>query len=828
MKISLNWLKEYIDYQGTAEELSLILTKAGLEVEGVEKKGAGIEQVIIGKVKTKSKHPDADTLSICTVFDGKEDLQIVCGAPNVNVGQTIALAPIGCNLPTPDKVGFKIKKSKIRGVESFGMICAEDELGLSEDHDGIMILNDDLQAGQNFCAALKLPWETLEISITPNRADCLSYFGVAQEIAAATGLKIKTPNTDYKKDASIASKSLATVEIKDSACGRYIGAGVKNIKIGPSPKWIKESLESSGVRSINNVVDITNFVMLETGNPLHAFDADEIKGKKITVRRAKDEEPITTLDNQKRILNVSDLLICDESGPVALAGIMGGANSEIKDSTTQVFIEAAYFLPAVIRKTAKRLGIQSDSSYRFERGVDPNRLEYTIKRTLSLLEKYAGGNCAFDIIDIYSHPIKPCVVELRTSRTNKLLGVNLTDQEISKSLASIGLKQIASNTGKSSFEIPTCRHDITREVDLIEEVARLIGFENIPYTTPAVNIKPLAQSPIIDFTNKVKEAFVANGFNETISFHFTGLKDIKNLGLIEADPRSNPISLKNPIVEDFSHMQTTLIPNLIRAAKLNSNHFNEDLQIFETGRIYLRPENAENFKNIFCNRYYKIHEYVKDATGRPIERCQAAGILTGNKSNKSWNQEAVKHDFYSVKGILFSIMQALKIKEIQFTGLREIDTFLHPGKAALILSGNIALGVFGQLSPQVTKNYDLKEAPFVFELDIATLMRISQKTVRFQAISKYPAVNRDLSFAFQKSISWQQIQASIHKLNIKHLISTNLFDKFEGGNLSSEQKSLAISLVFQSHEKTLEEKDTQKSVDKVVEQLTKEFNAIQR
>jgi phenylalanyl-tRNA synthetase beta chain len=828
MKISLNWLKEYIDYKGTADELSLILTKAGLEVEGAEKKGTGIEQVIIGKVKAKIKHPDADTLSICTVFDGKEDLQIVCGAPNVNVGQTIALAPIGCNLPTPDKVGFKIKKSKIRGVESFGMICAEDELGLSEDHDGIMILNDSFQAGQNFCAAFNLPWETLEISITPNRADCLSYFGVAQEIAAATGLKIKKPNTDYKEDAIFSSKTFATVEIKDTACSRYMGAGVKNIKIGPSPKWIKEALESSGVRSINNVVDITNFVMLETGNPLHAFDADDIKGKKITVRRAKDQENMTTLDNQKRNLINSDLLICDESGPVALAGIMGGLNSEIKDSTTNVFIEAAYFLPAVVRKTAKRLGIQSDSSYRFERGVDPNRLEYTIKRTLSLLEKYASGNCASDIIDLYPHPIKPCVVELRTSRTNKLLGISLSDLEITKSLASIGLKLVSSITDKNSFEIPTCRHDITREVDLIEEVARLIGFENIPYTTPSVNIKPLVQSPIIDFTNKVKEAFVANGFNETISFHFTGLKDIKNLGLIEQDPRKNPISLKNPIVEDFSHMQTTLIPNLLRAVKLNSNHFNEDIQLFETGRIYLRPENAENFKNIFCNRYYKIHEYVKDATDRPIERCQVAGVLTGNKSDKSWNQEAVKQDFYSVKGVLFSILQSLKIKDIQFTGLREIDTFLHPGKSALILSGNIALGVFGQLSPQVTKSYDLKESPFVFELDVATLMRISQKTVRFQTISKYPAVNRDLSFAFQKSITWQQIQTSINKLNIKNLISTNVFDKFEGGNLSSEQKSLAISLVFQSHEKTLEENDTQKGVDKVVEQLIKEFAAVQR
>ena len=392
MKISLNWLKEYIEYQGTAEELSLILTKAGIEVEGIEKKGTGIEQVIVGKVKAKIKHPDADTLSVCTVFDGKEDLQIVCGAPNVAVGQTIALAPIGCNLPTPDKVGFKIKKSKIRGVESFGMICAEDELGLSEDHDGIMILSDSLQAGQNFCEAMQLPWETLEISITPNRADCLSYLGVAQEIAAATGLKIKTPKTDYQKNSTITSNSLATVAIKDPACGRYMGAGVKNIKIGPSPKWIKDALQSSGVRSINNVVDITNFIMLETGNPLHAFDADDIKGKKITVRLAKDSETITTLDNQKRVLSTSDLLICDEGGPVALAGIMGGANSEIKSTTTNVFIEAAYFVPAVIRKTAKRLGIQTDSSYRFERGVDPNRLEYTIRRTLSLLEKYASGS----------------------------------------------------------------------------------------------------------------------------------------------------------------------------------------------------------------------------------------------------------------------------------------------------------------------------------------------------------------------------------------------------------------------------------------------------
>jgi phenylalanyl-tRNA synthetase beta chain len=828
MKISLKWLRDYIDYQGTADELSLILTKAGLEVEGIEKVGKGIEQVIIGKVKSKAKHPDADTLSVCTVFDGKEDLQIVCGAPNVDVGQTIALAPIGCNLPTPDNVGFKIKKSKIRGIESFGMICAEDELGLSTDHNGIMILNDDLNAGQTLISALGLPWEILEISITPNRADCLSYFGVAQEVAAATGKTISKPAVEFKANNSFNSKSLASVEINDTACGRYMGAGIKNIKVGPSPKWMKEALESAGIRSINNVVDITNFVMLETGNPLHAFDADHISGKKIIVRKANPSESITTLDNQKRELLPTDLLICDANGATALAGVMGGLNSEIKDSTTNVFIEVAYFLPAVIRKTAKRLGIQTDSSYRFERGVDPSRLEYTIKRTLSLLEKYAGGNCASDIIDIYPSPIKPLIVDLRTSRTNKILGVNLTESVITKCLESIGFKLVKKESDKHSFEIPTCRHDITREIDLIEEVARLIGFENIPYTTPAMNIKPIQANPIINFTQKVKEVFSSLGFNETISFHFTGLKDIKNLELKENDPRSNPIGLKNPIVEDFSHMQTTLIPNLLRAVKLNSNYFKEDIQLFETGRIYLRPERVEEFKNIFGNRYYKIHEYVKDATERPIERCQVAGIITGNRLEKTWDHESAKHDFYSVKGLLLSALQAMQIKDLQITGLREIDTFLHPGKSGLILSGNTALGVFGQLSPQVTKSYDLKESPFVFELDVASLMRVSQKIVRFQPISKYPAVNRDLSFAFQKSITWQQIQTSIQKLNVKNMTNVKVFDKFEGGNLSNDQKSLAISLVFQSHEKTLEENDTQKGVDKVVTQLINEFSAVQR
>lgn len=828
MKISLKWLRDYIDYQGTAEELSIILTKAGLEVEGIQKIGLGIEQVIIGKVKNKIKHPDADSLSVCTVFDGKEDLQVVCGAKNVAIGQTIALAPIGCNLPTPDNAGFKIKKSKIRGVESFGMICAEDELGLSTDHEGIMVLSDDLKAGQKFTEALGLPWEVLEISITPNRADCLSYFGVALEISAATGGKLKTPKIDYTPNASFSSKSLATVEINDSGCGRYMGAGVKNIKIGPSPKWMKESLESAGIRSINNVVDITNFVMLETGNPLHAFDASQINGKKIMVRRANAQEAITTLDGQKRELITSDLLICDAGGPTALAGVMGGANSEIKDNTTNVFIEAAYFQPAVIRKTAKRLGIQTDSSYRFERGVDPNRLDYTIKRTLSLLEKYASGSCASDIIDIYPSPIKPKIVDLRISRTNKLLGVNLSESQIIKFLESIQFKKLKGSGDTFSFEVPTARHDITREVDLIEEVARLLGFENIAYTTPAMNIKPIQANPIISFTQRVKEVFSSAGFNETISFHFTGLKDIQNLGLKESDPRSNPIGLKNPIVEDLSHMQTTLIPNLLRAVKLNNNHFKEDLQIFETGRIYLRPERSEEFKNIFSNRYYKMHEYVKDATNRPIERCQVAGVVAGNRLNKSWDHEAVKHDFYSVKGLLTSLLQTLQIKDLQVVGLREIDTFLHPGKSGLLMSGNTAIGVFGQLSPQVTKSYDLKDSPFVYELDVATLMRLSQKTVKVQAISKFPAVNRDLSFAFQKSITWQQIQTSIQKLNLKNLISVHVFDKFEGGNLSDDQKSLAISLSFQSHEKTLEESDTQKGVDKVVAQLTSEFAAVQR
>ncbi|PCJ62060.1 MAG: phenylalanine--tRNA ligase subunit beta [Planctomycetota bacterium] len=830
MQINVEWLQDYIDYQGTIEELDSILTKAGLEVEGIESFGEGLDGVIIGKVKSKEKHPDADKLSVCIVFDGKEDLQIVCGAPNIEAGQTIALAPVGCVLPDPEnQKGFKIKKSKIRGIESLGMICAEDELGLSNDHDGIMILDDSFEAGTPITSALNLPKKVLDISITPNRPDCLSYIGVAREVSAATGLPVKIPSFEYSTT-DFKSESFSEVTIEHEDCPRYMGLAVKNVKIKPSPKWLKTYLETVGLRSINNVVDITNFVMLESGNPLHAFDADEIKGKKIIIRKANENETMTTLDEQERKLLNTDLLICDESGPVALAGVMGGLNSEITENTTNVFIEVAYFNPICVRKTSRRLGLQTDSSFRFERGVDPENLEYVIKRTASLLNQLADGEVASNIIDIYPQKIEAKVFSLRTSRVNKVLGVTLTTSEVEEKLKGIDiLKEENISEDELTYKIPTFRPDITREVDLIEEIARLIGFENIPYTLPKMSIKPITEAPIIKFTDQVKTAFVNKGFNETVSFHFTGLKDIEKMQLSKEDPRSNPIAVKNPIAEDLSHMQTTLIPNLLRAAALNANHFNESIQLFEVGRIYLKEQYKEELKSIFENRYYKINEYIyKEEEVRPIERAQVAGIITGINKQNAWNEKEDPHSFYSLKGLLISTLSSLKIKNIKEEPLRNIDTYLHPGKSITLKANKVIIGYLGQLKPEIAEGYGLKSSPFVFELDVPSLLRCQNQQYQFNSISKFPSTNRDLSFAFRKETTWGEIENSIKKLNIKHLQNIHVFDLFEGGNLAEDQKSLAISLTFQSNEKTLEEKDTQKSVDKVTKLFIEQFEATQR
>ena len=792
MKFTLNWLKDYIDFDLSPEELSDRLTMTGLEVEDVIYRGKGLENIVVAQITELNTHRNAEKLSLCKVTDGENIYPIVCGATNMKAGDKVALAKIGANLPPGPKFeeGLKIKKAKIRGEVSEGMLCAENELGLGEESDGIIILSESAVPGTPIIEELGLNDVVFEVGITPNRPDCLSVIGVAREIAAILGKTVKHPDLNVTESGDDIN-SIAKVELMDpEKCPRYSCRVIKDIKIGPSPSWLKTRLESSDIRSINNVVDVTNFVLLEFGQPLHAFDYDLLEDNKIIVRAAENDERIKTLDDVERKLTADDLLICDGKKPVALAGVMGGANTEVSENTKNVLLESAYFDPVTVRKTSKATGLRSESSYRFERGVDPNAIVKALDRAAELIRELAGGVMAKGAIDEYPTPIEPAEVEFSLDRANKVLGTNIDSGELIKIADGLEFENIGAKGNDFTFRIPTFRVDITREIDLIEELARLYGYDNIETTLPAVTMK----SDTVDINkfaqNKLKEVLISSGFYEVINYSF---EDHELLSLFN---KTDVLKILNPLTTDSSAMRTSLVPGLIKNAILNLNHQAQDLRLFEIGKAYLPVENSE----------------------LPNEIRKIAATATGKRTPEFWGKEEL--DFFDFKSILEKGFQSLQIwNDLRFQDAGEI-TFLHPGKSAKLLLNELEIGYLGELHPDLSEKLEISKKLYVLEIDLdKTAAFAKEKSKSFSPLPKFPSVRRDIALIIDESVPVGGILDEIGKMGSGLIEDAAIFDVFTGGSVEEGKKSVAVSLQLRAADKTLTEEEINKVQEKTLKKL---------
>ncbi|RII31715.1 MAG: phenylalanine--tRNA ligase subunit beta [Geobacter sp.] len=781
MNVTYNWLKEFVDFDLSPEQLADLLTMLGLEVEGMEKLGAGMDDVVVALVEEKRQHPNADKLSLCRVNNGSEVLDVVCGAQNFKAGDTVVLAQIGAVLPGD----FKIKRSKIRGEESCGMLCSEKELGLAEESAGIMVLPSGLPLGRPVFDALGLKDTLFEIGLTPNRSDCLSAVGIAREIAAKLGKTIKYPDTTIKEGTDAAG-SIIAVNIEDTElCPRYAARYISGCKIAPSPEWLVKRLSAIGLRSINNVVDVTNLVMMELGYPLHAFDCDRLAGRRIVVRRAVEGEIFTSLDSQQRILTADDLVICDAERPVALAGVMGGENSEISDTTTNILLESAWFKPAAIRKTSKRLGLHTESSHRFERGADIGGVIRAIDRAASLIADLSGGCVAQGVLDVYPAPFAPEPIILRPERANQLIGIQLPKDEINNLLSRLECHVIDLADGSLQVTPPTYRVDIEREIDLVEEIARLNGFDKIPATMPLAQVVSDRPSQHQRLQRSVREILVAQGMNEIINFSFTAPNAAGKLLLPEDDPRSASIRLANPLIEEQSVMRTTLFPGLLETVARNVSFRSLDLKLFEMRRVYLPP---------------KVDGEM------PCEPIRVVGAITGSRERDGWCQTRAAADFFDAKGQIENLLDLLNIGGVKWVADAP-EPFYHPGKSCSILAGKERIGTVGEIHPTVQENFGLEKPVYCFELDFEKLVSLARQKRTVSPPSRFPDINRDVAMLASDDLAAEKIIECVRSVKAKEIEHVEIFDLYRGAGIPDGFRSIAVRVRYRSYERTLTDEE---------------------
>lgn len=800
MIVTSNWLKDFVDFDLSAEELSHRLTMVGLEVDAMEKLGEGLDSVIVARLASVEQHPEADRLTLCQVETGSETVQVVCGATNHKAGDRVALAQVGSVLPGE----FKIKKSKIRGVESQGMLCSEKELNLAEESAGIMILPPDLELGLPVFSALGLKDVRFELGLTPNRADCLSVVGVAREVAAMVGKSVRVPNVPMQEQGgAIDSETSVSIE-QPRMCPRYAARLIKGVKIGPSPQWLARRLETVGMRSINNVVDVTNYVLLELGHPLHAFDFNRLRGRRIVVKHAEQGSCFTTLDSQVRLLQADDLVICDAEGPVALAGIMGGENSEIGADTVDILLESAYFDPMTIRRTSKRLGIHSESSHRFERGADIDMVPVALDRAAALILQVAGGTLAQGAIDCYPTKLPARKVTITARRTAEILGVDLDAYEIKTLLTGIGLRcqlEVDRADGAISVDIPAYRHDLEREIDLIEEVARLNGYDKIPTTMPASRMIA-QQSGSQKYVGRLRNLMVAAGYAEVINYSFISPTAYNRILLPPDDSRHSSIAIMNPLTEEQSVMRTTLVPSLLDTLSRNLSYRSRDLALFELRPVFTPCADQE----------------------LPVESLRLTAVLCGRKAPEGWNQTGALVDFFDIKGLTESLCQSFHIADLVWDSSVS-EPFLHPGKSCALRSGSQILGTLGELHPQVLAQYDIDMPVYLLDLAVPELISGGALHGGFKPLSRFPDVYRDSAFLLDDTVTAQAVLNLIRSVKIKDLEDVVLFDLYRGKGIPEGKKSLGVRLRYRSMDKTLTDEEVTRAHSKVVQALTNQLGA---
>lgn len=796
MKISLNWIKQYIDLKDlTTKVIVDKLTMSGLEVEDVVDENELYKNFIVAEVKSVSKHPNADKLSVCEVFDGKETLQVICGAPNVAPGQKVVFAPIGTLIPNGN---FQIKKAKIRGVESNGMICAEDELLLSEDHSGIMVLNSTLQAGKPITEALNLNDVIFEIAVTPNRPDALSHVGVARDLSAIFNCELHLPEI-VLKESKIKANEIASVEIIDQKnCPRYSAKVVLNVQIKESPEWLKNRLAKIGLRPINNVVDVTNFILHELGQPLHAFDLDLLEGKKIIVKSTEQEKEFITLDSKVRKLPQNTLMICDAKREVAIAGIMGGENSEINPSTKNILIESAYFNPSSIRRTSKALQLSTDSSYRFERGTDPSITKYAAERAAQLISELAGGEVAEGIIDIYPKIIERKEITLRYSRVTKILGYEISKEKIHQILSRLGLALKDLDENSLLVSVPTFRPDIEREIDLIEEIARINGYDNIP-VVPKINITLEKKVDQQKFEDDVRNIISSFGFYEMINNPLESEWEARLTG--------DPIFLANPQSAEMSCLRTSLFAGGLNSVKRNLNFGIRNMMLFEIGNVF------EKKSDLLINTFDDISE-----------KQNLILILSGKEEEKTWYSDEKFFDFYSLKGFVNSFTQKIsldnQLTDLYYSSENEIYSYYFTKNF-----NNQLVGVGGKVKKDVLSKFDINQDVFVFEFDLSVLKKITPELKKYIEPPKFPKIIRDFAFVFDKSVQYLDVKNFILEKASKLLKKVELFDIFESETLGGNKKSMAFTLEYFDESRTLTEDEVEKDFNYLISEISKKFNA---
>jgi len=799
MIVTLNWLKEFVDIALSPEEIAHRLTMVGLEVEGVEYLGAGLDSVVVARLLSVERHPEADRLTLCQVDNGQETVQIVCGATNHKTGDLVALAQVGSILPGD----FKIKKSKIRGVVSMGMLCSEKELGLSDESSGIMILPEGLSPGTPVFDALGLKDVRFEIGLTPNRPDCLSVLGVARELAAMSGAEVRMPEIQLREDGLPANEQSSVAIEEPDHCPRYLARLVRGVKIGPSPAWLVRKLESVGQRSVNNVVDVTNLVLMELGHPMHAFDFNLLREGRIVVRKAAEGTTFMTLDGQERVLNDRDLVICDGVGPVALAGIMGGQNSEIQDETVDVLLESAYFAPNTIRRTSKRLGIHSESSHRFERGADINMAPVALERAAALIQELAGGTVCPGVIDTYPQAPEDRRIRVARSKVCNTLGLQLGLDDISRHLESIGISIEQDKDGAEEAvwcTIPSFRPDLEREVDLVEEVARLNGYDTIPTTMPESRAMINLAQPHQVLVRQIRDRMVETGFSEVVNYSFIAPAAWDRVGLEADDPRRNPVKILNPLNEEQSVMRTTLVPSVLETVARNFSYRSLDQRLFE-----LRP--------VFLQDGDKIREPA-----------MLVAALTGRRYPLGWADEERAVDFYDLKGVAERLLEGFgqgQPRWIPGAG----EEYLHPGKSCRIeLDGN-PIGCLGEVHPLVARAYDLEAPVLLLEINVDALQQCPRQAIKFERLSRFPETYRDTAILVDNAISAEEVLAVIDKGSSRAVDDVCLFDLYRGKGIPDGKKSLAFRVRYRSADKTLTDDEISKAHSRIVRLLEKEIGA---
>jgi len=790
MKVSVRWLKELVDFDLPVEELARRITDAGLEVENITALGQDLDKVVVGEVKKVSKHPRADKLSVCEVGVGSENLQIVCGAPNVRAKSKVPVALVGAELPG----GVRVAKSSLRGVDSFGMICSEKELEIGEDEAGIMILDSDLKTGEPISSALGLEDYVLDLDLTPNRPDCLSVLGVAREVAALCGSRLKKSEIDLREIADAAQERVQ-VQIDDpTGCPRYAARIIEGIVIKESPFWLKRKLYAAGMRPINNVVDITNLVMLELGHPLHGFDYRLFQTKKVVVRRSREAEKFVTLDEVERTLNKEVLLITDGTKPVAIGGIMGGLESEVIPDTRTVLLESAYFDPRVIRRGRMFLGLSTESSQRFERGADPNGVIKALDRAAALMQDLAEGKVLKGVVDNYPAPIQPVKVTLRPKRVNQILSTNLETERIKNILASLDLP--AEEEGDLEVEVPTFRPDLTREMDLIEEIARIHGYDNIETTLRAGGGLVTEVHWEDQVSRRVKEFMVGKGFFEAIT---NNLVDPGILAKLHQD--DSPIPIKNPLSQDLSVMSNTLACNLLSVVARNKNRLERNIRIFELGKVFWLRGN------------------------QPEERVHLGMAVSGAKEPRHWESEEADADLFDLKGVLAGLFEELSLPFELNPGENVI---LEPGRSFQVNAEDGPIGFIGEVCEDVMDVFGIKDKVLWAELDFERMIARVPKVRRFAPLPKFPPSDRDLAVVVEESLLSRVVEDKIKKVGGNLLESIILFDVYRGKQVPAGKKSLAYSICYRSQEKTLTDGEVDEIHRKVISELETTFGATLR